>query len=288
MFGGDESVRAPLYERMSIELLGATEGGAHNPRADSPTEEIGRDSRLRGNDENGRGNDENRRGDDGNGNGNGGGSGQGDALRASSAGGARSVTLHTTRGDAACVLHRPAEERGVGVVWAAGARGGFDGPANGLYGRLAERLAARGAASLRVDYRRPGDLDESTLDVLAGVWRMANIGYSRVALVGHSFGGGVALSAARYTSHARGVAALASQTAGAEEAALLGGRPLLLVHGEADAVLPVGNSETIYGWASGPKRLVTYPGAGHGLRECAAQLDETLEAWLCETLGIGG
>lgn len=232
MFGDDESARAPLYERMSIELLGATEG-------------------------------------------------------APDAGGARRVTLHTTRGDVACVFHRPAEERGVGVVWAAGARGGFDGPADGLYGRLAARLAAQGIASLRADYRLPGNLDESTLDVLVGVWRMANEGYPRVALVGHSFGGGVALSASRYTSHARGVAALASQTAGAEEAALLGGRPLLLVHGEADAVLPVGNSETIYGWASGPKRLVTYPGAGHGLRECAAQLDELLEAWICETLGIG-
>ena len=231
MFGGDESARAPLYERMSIELLGATEG-------------------------------------------------------APGAGVARRVTLHTTRGDVACVFHRPAEERGVGVVWAAGARGGFNGPADGLYGRLAERLALRGVASLRADYRLPGNLDESTLDVLVGVWRMANAGYSRVALVGHSFGGGVALSASRYTSHARGVAALASQTAGAEDAALLGGRPLLLIHGEADAVLPVGNSETIYGWASGPKRLVTYPGAGHGLRECAAQLDEALEAWICETLGI--
>ena len=233
MFGDDESPRAPLYERMSIELLGAAEGAAH-----------------------------------------GGGAGIG-------------LTLHTTRGDVACVFHRPAEERGVGVVWAAGARGGFDGPADGMHGRLAERLAGRGVASLRVNYRRPGNLDESTLDVLVGVWRMANAGYPRVALVGHSFGGGVALSASRYTSHARGAAVLASQTAGAEEAALLGGRPLLVVHGEADAILPVSNAEAIYGWAPEPKRLVTYPGAGHGLRECAAELEELLEAWVCETLGIG-
>ena len=187
------------------------------------------------------------------------------------------------------MFHRPAEERGVGVVWAAGARGGFDGPADGMYGRLAERLAERGAASLRVGYRHPGNLDESTLDLLVGAWHMANAGYPRIALVGHSFGGGVALSASRYTSHARGVAVLASQTAGAEEAALLGGRPLLVVHGEADAVLPASNAEAIYGWAPEPKRLVTYPGAGHGLRECAAELDALLEAWLCDLLlGIGG
>ena len=255
MFGDDESPRAPLYERMSIELLGATEGGPH-PSPLPEGEGIRQGGRLRGNDE---------------------GKGMGAGV---------GVTLHTTQGDVGCVFHRPAEERGVGVVWAAGARGGFDGPADGMYGRLAERLAERGAASLRVDYRRPGHLDESTLDVLVGAWRMANAGYPRVALVGHSFGGGVALSASRYTSHARGVAVLASQTAGAEEAALLGGRPLLVVHGEADAVLPLSNAEAIYGWAPEPKRLATYPGAGHGLRECAAELEGLLEAWLCETLGI--
>ena len=165
-----------------------------------------------------------------------------------------------------------------------GARGGFGGPANGLYRDLAVRLADRGVASLRVNYRRPANLDESTLDVLIGVWHMASIGYPRVALVGHSFGGGVVLAAARYTTHARGVAALASQTMGAESAALLNGRPLLLVHGEADVVLPLANAETIYGWAPEPKRLVTFPGAGHGLRECADEVRALLETWLLDLL----
>lgn len=260
MFGDDESPRAPLYERMSIELLDATEGGPH-PSPLPQGEGSRHGARMRGD-------------------------GEGKGRGAGKQRGGVGVTLHTTRGDVECVFHRPEEERGVGVVWAAGARGGFDGPADGMYGRLAERLAERGMASLRVDYRRPGNLDESTLDVLVGAWRMANAGYPRVALVGHSFGGGVALSASRYTSHARGVAVLASQTAGAEEAALLGGRPLLVVHGEADAVLPLSNAEAIYGWAPEPKRLATYPGAGHGLRECAAELEGLLEAWLCETLGI--
>ena len=110
------------------------------------------------------------------------------------------------------------------------------------------------------------------------------LGYPRVALVGHSFGGGVVISASRYTTHARGVAALASQTMGAEDAALLGGRPLLVVHGEADAVLPLVNAETIIDWAPGPKQLVTYPGAGHGLRECADELRALLEDWLTDLL----
>ena len=230
MFSPDDDRSAPLYERYSIELLGADDAPAPDGQP-------------------------------------------GDGL-----------TLHTTRGDVPCILHRPAEERGVGVVWAAGARGGFDGPANGLYRDLAVRLAAHGAASLRVDYRYPANLDESTLDVLAAVWHMAALGYTRVALVGHSFGGGVVISTSRYTTHARGVAALASQTMGAEDAALLGNRPLLVVHGEADVVLPLVNAETIIDWASGPKQLVTYPGAGHGLRECADELRTLLEDWLTHLL----
>ena len=172
-------------------------------------------------------------------------------------------------------------------MYAAGARGGVAGPANGLYRDLAVRLAERGVAGMRVDYRHPANLDESVLDVLVAVWHMANVGYPRVALVGHSFGGGVVLSASRYTSHARAVAALATQLMGAEEAALLGGRPLLLVHGEADAVLPVANARVVLGWAPEPKRLVAYPGAGHGLRECADEVRALLEAWTLETLGVG-
>ncbi|MCY4583594.1 MAG: dienelactone hydrolase family protein [Chloroflexi bacterium] len=230
MFSPDDARNAPLYERYSIELLGADDASAPE-------------------------------GQPGNG-----------------------LTLRTTRGDVACILHRPDEERGVGVVWAAGARGGFDGPANGLYRDVAVRLAQRGAASLRVNYRHPANLDESTLDVLTAVWQMAALGYTRVALVGHSFGGGVVISASRYTTHVRGVAALASQTMGAEDAALLGGRPLLVVHGEADAVLPLVNAETIIDWASGPKQLVTYPGAGHGLRECADEVRALLEDWLTSLL----
>ena len=72
---------------------------------------------------------------------------------------------------------------------------------------------------------------------------------------------------------------------GAEDAVLLNGRPLLLVHGEADAVLPLSNAETVLGWAPGPKRLVTYPGAGHGLRECADEVRSLLKEWLTDVLG---
>ena len=198
--------------------------------------------------------------------------------------GATPVRLDTTRGPIDCLLHRSDGDGETAVLWAPGARGGFDGPADGLYADLAQELAGRGIASLRLDYRHPANLDESTLDVLAGVWYLAGIGRTRTALVGHSFGGGVVIAAARYSSHVRAVATLAGQTMGAEDVVLLPPRPLLVVHGEADAVLPVANAALIYGWAFEPKRLVTYAGAGHGLRECRADLRALLLDWLTASL----
>ena len=65
---------------------------------------------------------------------------------------------------------------------------------------------------------------------------------------------------------------------------LLSPRPLLLVHGERDNFLPVTNAEMIHGWAFEPKRLVTYPGATHGLRECASELRGLLLEWLPQVL----
>ena len=199
-------------------------------------------------------------------------------------GSATAVRLDTSRGGVDGLLHRAADGGETAVLWAPGARGGFGGPADGLYADLAHELAGRGITSLRLDYRDAGNLDESTLDVLAGVWYLSGIGCTRTALVGHSFGGGVVISAARYSSYVRAVAVLASQTAGADDVVLLQPRPLLVVHGGADAVLPVANAALIYGWAFEPKRLVTYAGAGHSLSECRTELRALLLDWLSDRL----
>ena len=197
---------------------------------------------------------------------------------------AQRVTLNTTRGPIEGIYHEPMHSESFAVVWASGARGGFDGPSNAIYADLAEYFAESNIASFRVNYRHPANLDESTLDILVAVWHMANLGFSKVALVGHSFGGGVVLSVSRYTTHVRAVAVLASQTDGAEEAVLLNGRPILVVHGEADAVLPVANAQTIYDWSSNPKELVTFPQGGHGLRECPEELRTLLKDWIVKVL----
>ena len=194
------------------------------------------------------------------------------------------VVLDTTRGPIEGIYHEPQHSESYAIVWASGARGGMDGPSHGLYPDLSEYFAQSNIASFRINYRYPSNLDESTLDVLVAVWHLANLGFTKTALVGHSFGGGVVLSASRYTTHARAVAVIASQLNGAEEVVLLNGRPLLVIHGEADSVLPVSNAHTIFEWASSPKELATLPGAGHGLRESPEELRTLLKQWVPKVL----
>ena len=147
------------------------------------------------------------------------------------------VVLQTGRGPVECRFH--AAPRGdAAVLWVFGAGGGLGGPAGGLYPRLAGQLAPEGVASLRVDYRRPAQLAECVHDALAGVGYLGERGRSRVVLVGHSFGGAVVVSAAAQSRAAIAVAALSSQSSGTEAVATLAPRPLLVVHGTADEILP--------------------------------------------------
>ncbi len=118
-----------------------------------------------------------------------------------------------------------------------GARGGLTGPANRIYAGLADELLTDGITSLRVDYRQPRVLMESVMDTLAGVSFLKGLGYRSVALVGHSFGGAVVITAAPISDEVKAVVALSSQTYGAQDARLVSPRPLLLVHGE-DAQRP--------------------------------------------------
>ena len=192
--------------------------------------------------------------------------------------------LDTSRGSILGIFH-PHEGTDGAVVWLSGAAGGFDGPAAGLYADLARDLAGRGVTSLRLNYRRPGELGECALDALAGVSMLKGLGARRVALVGHSFGGAVVIMAGALSPEVAAVAALSSQTYGATGAAKLAPRPLLLIHGEDDTRLPAACSQQIYDWALEPKELVLYPGAGHSLRESGDELRTTLATWLLRHVG---
>lgn len=194
------------------------------------------------------------------------------------------MVFRTSRGDLPAILH-PAPDSKQGVIWVCGARGGFGGPANGAYARLAETFVSQGITSLRLTYRQPNVFPECILDLLAGVVYFQSNGYGPVVLVGHSFGGAVVIAAGAASHHVRGVVSLSPQTYGANMAGLLSPKPLLVVHGKSDTRLPYSCGVQVHEWAREPKKLVLFDGAEHRLEECRDQLEGLLAKWIPETLG---
>jgi len=185
--------------------------------------------------------------------------------------------LATTRGEIRAILH-PCATGPAAVIYVGGAIGGFEGPAHGLYGRLADRL--RGDVSgLRLHYRHPNEFDECVVDVLAGVSFLRGAGAGGVALVGHSFGGAVVIKAGELSDAVRGVVALSSQTYGTRTVEHLN-KSLLLVHGKRDRILDYAASEDIFRRAHEPKQLVLYDEDDHMLTQSSQQLEDLLAEWL--------
>ena len=147
------------------------------------------------------------------------------------------LLIRTNRGDIPGVLHA-APESSRAVVWVCGARGGFGGPASGLYAQLAQEFTEAGITSLRMDYRYPNNIQECALDLVAGAGFLRATGYGPAVVVGHSFVSG---------RHRRGlvsdnigaVVSLSPQTYGAQGAGLLSPKPLLVVHGQGRHAAPV-------------------------------------------------
>ena len=172
------------------------------------------------------------------------------------------------------------------AIFVGGAGGGFDTPVRGwLYPRMCETLQRDGIAALRVRYRHANDLDESVLDVLAGISFLEAEGVRSVALVGHSFGGAVVINAAAISPTVRTCVPMSTQSYGAEPAWRLGPRcSLLLVHGTADEILPPSCSEYVFRIAKEPKELLLKEGARHGLDEWADELPGILRDWITRHL----
>ena len=201
-------------------------------------------------------------------------------------GGERLIAIPSERGAVRCAWHA-ADGADAAVVMVGGGDGGLDGPAEALYPDLARDLAGRGVASLRVDFRVhafPGPLEEGVHDVLRGVAFLESEGIARAGLLGHSFGGAVAIEAGARSERAAAVATLATQTAGAQRVGELAPRPLLLVHGLADARLPPDCSRLLYGMAGEPKRLELLEGATHSLRQRREDVRRLLLGWFAAAL----
>jgi pimeloyl-ACP methyl ester carboxylesterase len=196
--------------------------------------------------------------------------------------GARKVTLVTTRGPIPVVMHT-APEKGRAVLCVSGAMGGFDGPSM-LYPRLGLKMPKDNITVARLDYRAPGEFGECLVDAMAALTFLGGIGHERVALIGHSFGGAVAINAGSLSPLVTTVVALSSQLAGAHVAGELAPKPLLLIHGDADTILPHESSQTLYDRAGEPKTLKILPGVGHRLAEAADEVFDLVGDWLLQKI----
>lgn len=194
--------------------------------------------------------------------------------------GYRPVRLITSRGKLMCRYY-PVPNVTRAILWVGGAAGGWDSPARNAYPCLCREFREQGIASLRVRFRCPANLEESVLDVLAGIAYLESAGAQSLALVGHSFGAAVAIQAVAISPAVQALVALAAQGYGSHPISRLGPHcATLLIHGRADEILPAVCSEQLYQLAQDPKRLVLYHGAGHVLYEVADKVRDQVRGWI--------
>ncbi len=191
--------------------------------------------------------------------------------------------MYTMGGLLSLIMH-PADGHEPAVVMCGGAMGGLLG-GGGLYHELGNRLSAINIAAARVSYREPNNLGRCTHDVLATMQLLARRGARRFVVIGHSFGGAVAIQAAASMNAdlVPGVVTLATQSAGCEPAETLHDRTLLFFHGTNDQILPHASSEMVR-MLAGHGELVLLPGEDHLLKAAMPEIAERLLTWIPEVL----
>ena len=221
----------------------------------------------------------------------------------------RELALHTSDGERLHGWWIPARSERVGHVLLFHGNGGNIGDRVAL----AALLAAAGLDVLLFDYRgygrssgRPGEHGtyRDARAALAGLRELPGVDRSRVLYLGESLGGGVAVELA--LEHPPAGLVLLSAFTGVREMARLHypfvpaaavpdaypslrrigelRAPLLVLHGEDDAIVPVEHGRRLYEAAPGPKRLRTVPGAGHNdiVSVAGTRLAREIAAWARE------
>jgi pimeloyl-ACP methyl ester carboxylesterase len=192
------------------------------------------------------------------------------------------LTFRTTRGDFDGIARiRPGMRRG--VIMLGSTRGGFSGPC-AVFPELANSLFDNGIASLRIDYRLPGDCAQCAIDALLGTQYLDDEGVRDVVLVGWSFGGAVAIAAGSIARSVRAVAAMSPVEVPGCCARYLQSKPVLILHGENDSFFSHDASRRICSNSGQRSRIVLYPGAGHSLSEARSQALETTRRWILDNL----
>src|SRR3954454_4925819 len=189
--------------------------------------------------------------------------------------------LEVVTADAIITCLRHGADEPFTTLFVGGALRGLSGPAGGLYHRLASTLGG-----VRIHYRKPGHMEDCLMDVLLVHHLLQRRGVERVVVVGHSFGGAVAVGAgALLGKAAAGVVALSTQVPGTELVDRLAGTPILLIHGEDDGVLPDLCSRNVYERAGDPKELVLLPGEGPPLEHSGPELVDRLTTFILDARG---
>ena len=215
-----------------------------------------------------------------------------DVTEVEAGAGVTHVEITTAVGLLGLLCHgRP--EGGRALVTCPGVFGGFLGPGRGLFQDVARTLAMLDVYTVRVDYRLPGDLASCVLDVGVAMDLASRRGAERFVLMGHSFGGAVAIQAASVIEVVTAVVTLATQSAGVVPpqfmsgmeggSRLLGDRPLLLVHGDRDELIPAEASDRVREFI-GHGEVVRLRGAGHRMVEAGAELHRRLPPWVLAAL----
>lgn len=161
----------------------------------------------------------------------------------------------------------------------------------GMYPSLADKFAlVLAIPCIRLDYREPARKEYCTADVIAAFdYLKEYFNSTKFVVVGWSFGGSPCFAvAAREPERCRGVATVASQTAGTEGIRKLSPRPLLLLHGTNDTCLSPACSETLYNeyGTQGPRQLKLFEGDDHGLSRNAVEAEKLIFMFVARTLGL--
>jgi len=190
------------------------------------------------------------------------------------------VRILSNRGNIHCRLYGKANSQ-YGAIWLNSAVGGWTSPAKSIYPRIGRLLTNKGINSLQLCYREPGNLQECILDAIAGVTFLHHQGVREIAIIGHAFGGAVAIQAAAAIPVVKCLVTLATQTLGAALISSLSQDcAVLLIHGTEDKVLPASCSETLFQIAHEPKRLLLYERAAHSLDEVSREIHLAVSDWL--------
>ncbi|HUP56669.1 MAG TPA: dienelactone hydrolase family protein [Bdellovibrionota bacterium] len=133
----------------------------------------------------------------------------------------------------------------LGIVFVSGVNGGYEQPADMLYERFAAEYGAAGVPSIHVRYRYPGYLEQSVQDGEAAANYLRQRGVRRMAVVGWSFGGAVAVHLGVRVPEVATVVTLSAQSRDTEVLHWFHGKSILVVHSRADENVPFYAAEQI-------------------------------------------